>query len=233
MQLPLAGPAVRASAWLVDLLIRGAIYGATAWLFSLFGNLGTAVILILVFLLEWFYPVFFEVTRSATPGKQVMGLMVCSDNGAPLTRQASMLRNLLRVADFLPFCYGFGLITMLMNRDFKRLGDLAAGTVVVYAPPKPADAALPAGKPQPPPLPLNLTEQRAIADFAERSQNLSQARTWELANILQPLTGKHDGSAAQALFNYAHWMQRGAAEESAGHSAPVSPATAPTGESAQ
>lgn len=224
LQLPLAGPAVRASAWLIDLLIRSAIYGATVWLLSLFGKLGTAIILILLFLLEWLYPVIFEVIRGATPGKKVMGLMVCSDNGAPLSWRSSMLRNLLRVADFLPVLYGVGLATMLMNRDFKRLGDLAAGTVVVYAPQKTHAAPLPEGKSLPLPLPLNLTEQRAIADFAERNNSLSPARAEELANLLTPLTGKSGAAAVQTLWGYARWMRWGGEDLSTEQATTGSPA---------
>ena len=56
------------------------------------------------------------------------------DNGLPVTPAASMTRNLLRVADFLPFGYGFAIVSMLLRRDCKRLGDLAAATLVVHEP---------------------------------------------------------------------------------------------------
>ena len=60
--------------------------------------------MILLFALEWLYPVVFELTPSgATPGKRVFGLRVVMDNGLPVTPAASMTRNLLRAADFLPF----------------------------------------------------------------------------------------------------------------------------------
>ena len=54
------------------------------------------------------------------------------DNGLPVTPAASMARNLLRVADFLPFGYGFAIVSMLVRRDYKRLGDIAAATIVVH-----------------------------------------------------------------------------------------------------
>ena len=56
------------------------------------------------------------------------------DNGLPITPAASFTRNLLRVADFLPLLYGFALVSMLIRKDFKRLGDIAAATLVVYQP---------------------------------------------------------------------------------------------------
>lgn len=210
LQLPLAGPAVRASAWLIDMLIRAAVYLAAAYVLALMDHMGYGIFLVLIFLLEWFYPVIFEAKQGATPGKKVMGLLVCHDNGTPLNWQSSLLRNLLRVADFLPFWYGFGLITMLANRDFKRLGDIAAGTVVVYAPPKLLTRPLPDSPPRPLPTPLDLTEQRAISDFAERSASLSKARTNELASLLADMTGKEGQAASQTLFGYAQWLRTGA-----------------------
>ena len=56
------------------------------------------------------------------------------DNGLPVTPAASVTRNLLRVADFLPFGYGFAAISMLLRRDCKRLSDVAAATLVVHVP---------------------------------------------------------------------------------------------------
>jgi len=100
--------------------------------------------------------------------------------------------------DFLPFLYGFGLATMLVNRDFKRLGDLAAGTVVVYAPRRIAARSLPEAPAQPPPFPLTLDEQRVVLDLAERSASLTQERLEELAGLTAPLIGRATGAAAAA-----------------------------------
>ena len=61
-------------------------------------------------------------------------LVMYKDNGLPVTPAASLTRNLLRAADFLPFCYGFAIVSMLLRRDFKRLGDIAAATIVVHEP---------------------------------------------------------------------------------------------------
>jgi uncharacterized RDD family membrane protein YckC len=77
--------------------------------------------------------VLFELSPwAATPGKRALGLKVVMDDGLPVTPAASLIRNLLRAADFLPFLYAAGLISMLVRADFKRLGDLAAGHVVVH-----------------------------------------------------------------------------------------------------
>src|SRR5262245_26472573 len=130
-----AGLSARFCAFLIDWLIRLAVvYGAT-FAAGILGGLGVAFGLILYFLLDWFYPVVFELGRSgATPGKRTMGLKVIMDNGLPITPAASMTRNLLRVADFLPFGYAAAIVSMLVRADGKRLGDLAAATLVVHQP---------------------------------------------------------------------------------------------------
>ena len=132
MEFHLAGPVVRASAWAIDTLIRFGLFIVVAIVFSLLGGVGTALMLISIFLIEWFYPVVFEIHNGATPGKRAMDIKVIQDTGIPVTPAASVIRNFLRIADFFPFLYANGLIAMMCNRQFKRLGDLAAGTLVVY-----------------------------------------------------------------------------------------------------
>ena len=85
------------------------------------------------FFVEWLLPAAFEARWGGqTPGKRLFGIAVLNDDGTPVRWPAALTRNLLRAADFLPLLYGVGLMSILANRDFKRLGDLAAGTVVVY-----------------------------------------------------------------------------------------------------
>jgi uncharacterized RDD family membrane protein YckC len=99
-----AGLVVRAQAWAIDFAIRAGMFLVVSIVASLTGGLGSAFLLIAYFLLEWFYPVAFEIgRRGATPGKQALGLQVVMDSGLPVTPAASVVRNLLRAADFLPF----------------------------------------------------------------------------------------------------------------------------------
>ncbi len=135
LELRPAGLTARCYAFLLDTLIKlAAIYVFEILLFAGGGGIGIALSVILLFALEWLYPVVFELTsRGATPGKRSLGLRVLMDNGLPVTPAASLIRNLLRAADFLPLLFGFAVVSMLVRRDFKRLGDLAAGTLVVYA----------------------------------------------------------------------------------------------------
>jgi uncharacterized RDD family membrane protein YckC len=131
-----AGFGVRILAQTLDILIRFGISLVFVMIFSLLGRMGTGIALILTFLLEWFYPVFFEVTRNGrTPGKKWMGIRVVNDDGTPITFGPSLIRNLLRIVDFLPMMYLTGIIASLCNRQFKRLGDLAAGSMVIYEAP--------------------------------------------------------------------------------------------------
>jgi uncharacterized RDD family membrane protein YckC len=188
--LPLApaGLGARFLAFLIDTLIKMAASICVFVVLSIFDRMGTGLALILTFLLEWFYPVYFEVWRQGrTPGKQNLRIRVVNDDGSPVTFGPSLLRNLLRVVDFLPLGYVTGCITSICNPRFKRLGDLVAGTLVVYD-------AEPLTQPDfdikgrlPVPTDFTTDEQRALLAFAERSKRLSPERQSELAGILHPL----------------------------------------------
>lgn len=90
-----------------------------------------ALLLILAFFVHWGYFVFFEVLyQGQTPGKKLMKIRVVQDGGYPLTFIPSVIRNLIRAVDAFPF-YGLGILFVLLNPHQKRLGDLAAGTIVV------------------------------------------------------------------------------------------------------
>ncbi|MEO7728347.1 MAG: RDD family protein, partial [Burkholderiales bacterium] len=204
----LAGPVPRALAFVIDLLIRGVVYVVVAALVGQLKGTGTGIMMIVAFLLEWFYPVFFEVWgNGATPGKRSFGLVVLNDTGTPVGFGASVTRNLLRAVDFLPFLYAFGLIAMLLNRDFKRLGDLAAGTIVVYRDKAAVRGVLPDARPVAPAATLTLAEKRAVLDFAERYATLTEERADELAAHAAPLV-RSSRQPAQVLLGIAHY-QRG------------------------
>jgi len=92
-----------------------------------------AIIIFADFLVFWGYYALFEAYwRGQTPGKRVMKIRVIKDSGRQITLFESLARNLIRVVDYLPGFYLVGLITMLCNKRNKRLGDLAAGTMVVH-----------------------------------------------------------------------------------------------------
>lgn len=209
LRLKIAGPVSRACAWLIDLGIKGALCLIIAITLAFLEHTGQGLILIAVFLIEWFYPVVFELSWGATPGKKAMQLKVVHDNGTPISFKASVLRNLLRAADFFPLCYGTGLVTMVCNKEFKRLGDIAAGTLVVYDTPGRVVDRIIEAVPKPPPPDLRVNEQRTILDFSERSRYLSSERRIELADILHTVTGKEGEAAVNELYAYASWLFKG------------------------
>lgn len=200
LSLRLAGPVPRAYAFVVDLAIRFGMGIAIAQILFFLGAAGYSLYLIIAFLLEWFYPVAFEVLwNGATPGKRAFNLMVVNDNGTPVTIGASVTRNLLRFVDFLPLLWAFGLVSMLLSRDFKRLGDYAAGTVVVYRDKLRNRGALPDVPPVMPAYALSLAERRAVLDFAERHALLTEERADEVAAHAGPLVGRSPAPARVIL----------------------------------
>jgi uncharacterized RDD family membrane protein YckC len=207
LELRVAGPTARALAWAIDLSIRLAAILLASFVLGALGAAGSGLLLLLVFASEWLYPVLFEVYNAGrTPGKAALGLAAVRDDGTPLGWAESLLRNLLRAADFLPGTYLVGLLAMLANREFKRLGDLAAGTLVVHEDPGRRRALrMPDARPAPPALPLALEEQRAVIAFARRVPELTAERARELASLATPLvTGSDD--PVNALLGHAAWL---------------------------
>ncbi|MEB0039018.1 MULTISPECIES: RDD family protein [unclassified Pseudomonas] len=180
-----AGLVPRSLAFSIDLLIRVLVIGGLFLFFSVFSTFGNGLGLLVLFVGNWWYPVLFEVlNQGRTPGKQLMGLRVVHDDGTPIGWAASLTRNLLRFVDMLPFGYGLGAVCCLQHPEFKRLGDLAAGSLVIYRDALTAYPVLPEAVSQAAPLVLTLDEQRAVLEFAERQIRLSPERTQELAEIV-------------------------------------------------
>ncbi len=206
LNLRVAGPVARGIAWGTDFALRTGLYLVLSVGFGLLGRFGQGLLLIGIFVVEWFYPVFFELfSAGQTPGKKLMGIRVVNDDGTPVTWSASIARNLLRFADLLPGFYALGLASMLLDSSFRRLGDLAAGTIVVYPVPETAPSrAIPDASPLAPPLSLELSEQRAVIAYAERSPFLSEERALELASIPEPLLQGDD--PRYRLFRMAAWL---------------------------
>ncbi|OGA58314.1 MAG: hypothetical protein A3G81_29310 [Betaproteobacteria bacterium RIFCSPLOWO2_12_FULL_65_14] len=209
LTLHLAGAVPRAIAWAIDFALRAAIVLAVMLLAAQFGQAGWGVVLLTAFFVEWLLPAWFEAAwRGQTPGKRAMGLAVLNDDGTPVRWPGALTRNLLRAVDFLPFLYGIGLLTMLANRDFKRLGDLAAATVVVHQLDKAEQKKdMPSAPPIAPPVALDLEDQRALLELAERSESLTRERFEELAELPTPLVGQLTGErAATRLLGMANYI---------------------------
>lgn len=96
-------------------------------------GLGSGVFSLWVFALMCCYFVLFEwLWLGQTPGKRMLGIRVIQWDGANITFAQSALRNLLRFVDILPGFYGVAFLTAMCNREQRRLGDLAADTLVVH-----------------------------------------------------------------------------------------------------
>ena len=134
----LAGPGSRFLAQLIDfpiqllLLLLAGLAGVG--LARVVPNTSLVIVatLMVAFIVVWGYYAISEAAWSGkTLGKLAFGLRVVGDHGEPITIGQSVVRNLVRIVDFLPFFYGLGIIALFANGRGKRLGDLAAGTVVV------------------------------------------------------------------------------------------------------
>ena len=140
--MPLAGPASRALAWMLDsvLLVGGLALASSlislagmAWGGELAGNVFSALLMLVVFLVVNLYFVYFEILDNGrTPGKRALGLRALRLDGRSLSLRDSLLRNFFRPLDWLPFGYGLGALAMLAGGQRQRVGDLLAGTVVVH-----------------------------------------------------------------------------------------------------
>lgn len=209
LELRPAGVCARFCAYVIDGIIRLAILYAAAFGLMVLGGVGMALWVILLFGLEWLYPVIFELTPAgATPGKRVFALRVVMDNGLPVTAAASFTRNLLRAADFLPFGYGFAVVSMLLRHDCKRLGDIAAGTIVVHEPPAARRTILESVEPVVPAVPLAPEDQAALIALASRAPRLTAERLDELAALAAVVSGdegRRGPEVTRRVLGVANW----------------------------
>jgi len=198
-----AGPTRRAWAYLVDLLVRAGIFLileiimvlATGEHLGFTKSITSGGTLLSLFLIEWGYFVAFEAGwNGTTPGKRALKLRVVKVGGYPLSLTDAVLRNLLRTADFLPVGYLLGLLVMSWDGRFTRLGDRAAGTMVVIEDPVRVAPSITLDPPVTPAelesfphhVVLSLSEREAI-ELLLRRRDLSPARRNELADTLAPL----------------------------------------------
>ena len=219
LSLRVAGPGPRALAWMIDLLVRGVVLFLLVMFLGIVAQLlgetwAGAVMLLSMFGLLWLYPVLFEVWfQGQTPGKKSMGLMVVQRDGTPVRFAASMTRNLLRFADMMPLVvftptYLFGLLSCLASKDYQRLGDRVAGTVVVHLPPRGSKRRRSnEAEPVAPPVSMTPEEQRALLEFADRSSEWTREHQKSLAGELEVLTGATDDEGRRRLLGMARWIE--------------------------
>jgi uncharacterized RDD family membrane protein YckC len=119
--LSLVGGLITQGSALFSNVIAGSI---SLWLYAVMG--------LISFTILFGYHTFFEMRWGGrTPGKRLVGLRVVRDGGYPIDLYSSMTRNLVRIVDFLPPVYSAGLFSIFFSSEYKRLGDFAAGTIVI------------------------------------------------------------------------------------------------------
>lgn len=144
--LPIAGPGARAFAFLIDWLIRAIVavgwFVVSALLYNARWSLAqpllpdaawfifvvtppAAIFLLYHFVLE-------IVMRGRTPGKRIAGVRIVTRDGGSPGIGALLTRNVFRIIDSIPLFYGVGLVAAMASKDHVRIGDVAAGTVLVY-----------------------------------------------------------------------------------------------------
>jgi uncharacterized RDD family membrane protein YckC len=151
LELQLAGLGSRFIAQTLDLLIKATAIGLVAIALSLAGLTGVAIMIPAFFLIVYAYDVVFETfSNGRTPGKRAARLRVVKAGGEPVDFMSSAIRNVLRLVDGLPTSYIPGIISILATKRNQRLGDLAAGTIVIHEDPVAAPARA-GGHPPPSP----------------------------------------------------------------------------------
>jgi uncharacterized RDD family membrane protein YckC len=119
---------------LLVIIVAGASAGAAASLFS--GSFAEVLLIVILalggFVITAGYFMVFEIIwNGQTPGKRVLSIRVIRESGYPIRPADSVIRNVVRIVDWLPLFYGIGVLVMLFNKRSKRLGDFASGTLVV------------------------------------------------------------------------------------------------------
>jgi hypothetical protein len=140
-----------------------------------------AIFIFAAFTVQFSYFAFFEALwNGQTPGKRWTHLRVIQDSGRPISAYDAILRNLLRIVDALPTLYAVGIVTMLISRENKRVGDYAAGTVVIHEKPLQGGGSIWNASAAPPQsVAFNLSTQltaeelQLVETFLERRMSLS------------------------------------------------------------
>ena len=183
---------IRTIAYAIDKVIQWIIVFAIhlLYIFLLRDITGIWLTLILFFCVDWFYHVTCELAfRGQSPGKRLMGIRVIKSDGSPVDPAASFLRNLLRFADTFFFLFHIAFISIAASGGFRRIGDWAAGTLVVYASMSKnsvrgsLSVILEKYEPLSPARPVSNEEKQAILNFARRYPLLGEARANEIAGI--------------------------------------------------
>ena len=204
----LSGLASRVFALLIDIIIQALAVVIAIIVLGFFAipvtigngaNLGMIVLLIAVFLFNWGYFIFFELMwNGRSPGKKLMGCRVIRDGGLPVNFTASFIRNLIRPVDYFLSALMIGFFIVFASPTYKRLGDMAAGTLVIVERRMTlvellTDRRVGAFRPSQPPLglfskadvsKLTATQLNTIRRFLDRRYDLTREKRAKLGSEL-------------------------------------------------
>lgn len=179
-RLPLAGPAPRLYAMLIDsAIVLGTVNGlglVVYWIFAKAPGFGFMVITLAEFVIGFSYSALMEgFWNGQTIGKRLLHLRVIDQDGIPLRMEQAWVRNLMRVFDALPFSYLVGGLSVMTSPLMQRFGDRVAGTLVVRQTPLAA------------PVEEFWMRQKynSFAEFPAIAMKLRRAATPELASLVQ------------------------------------------------
>lgn len=227
-----AGFLARGIALVVDELVKILFYVVLSllsfWISSLLGSaadqIAAGMMLIIFFVITWFYGVIFEqLNDGKTPGKVVSSIKVTNADGTPVGVMQSIIRNLFRQVDtlflsipalmFLGMPAALiplglpGLFFVLFSKNFRRLGDHLADTIVIHTTEPRVATYQGSSKSTVVPTTLTLQDQRLLLAFHDRSAEFSDERKIELAEVLQPLHGLQGEKAVEACLGYANTIR--------------------------
>ena len=226
LELTLAGLGSRATATIIDGLIKaGVLFAALIFSWMLSGlsensaAIATAFISLTAFALLIVYDITFEVLNSGkTPGKRAAGIRVVTSGGGPIRFTGSAIRNILRIVDFLPGMYFIGIVAIVITPNHQRLGDLAAGSLVIRdrrptsfsEQPQGINATQPSGSWDV--SGIDAREVAVVRQFLERRADLDPATRDRLARqIAEPLRRRVVGPSA--TIDAEEFLERLAAEK--------------------
>jgi uncharacterized RDD family membrane protein YckC len=198
----------------IDLMIQSTVAAAIVIGFALGGHttlpqrgsafarsVAIAVVIALTFLIFFGYFILFEALRNGrTPGKQMLGLRVVRDGGYPIDFGAAAIRNLIRVAEFTFGFYAVSAVATILSAQNKRLGDMAAGTIVVRDSRMATLAMLREDSEQPWRESLLLPQEQSIVDrFVARAPELDPEARRSLAGRIAARIRPHVPAEMQRL----------------------------------
>jgi len=162
-------------------------------------SVAIAIVIAVAFLIFFGYFIIFEaVWNGQTPGKRLLGIRVVRDGGYPIDFTSALVRNLIRTLEFALGFYALSAVSTLLSSENKRLGDFAAGTIVVrdsrVAAPTPSRFAAPSAA-----IRMTGEERALVGRFLERRHLLTPQRRRELASQIAGLFRSRVDEATKSL----------------------------------